>query len=380
MSGKRRGRGEGSIYQLTDGRWRGVVDLGWSNGKRRRKYVTRKTRAEVAKSVRKMQALAEAGRLNTGRVPTLGQWMETYLAEVAAAKVRPSTLHRYREEVEHHIGPLLGRHRLDKLTPVHITAFYRDRLDVLSAGSVRRLHAVLRRALNIAVRWSVIHTNPVTLVDAPSLPHTEVDPFTLDEARAFLKAISGLRLEARWLLAVSLGLRQGETLGLHWDDVDFESATVRIRAQLQRDPDSGELVRVDTKTARSRRTLPLPPSVLMALRVHQERQHDERTNADTWADPRLVFCTGLGTPVHPRNDYRSFREILHRTGLRRVRIHDLRHTAATVLLAQGVPARVVMEILGHSQISVTLNTYAHVAPEVARDAAGRVQGALWGEK
>ncbi|OHX04604.1 tyrosine-type recombinase/integrase [Micromonospora sp. WMMB235] len=377
MTGKRRGHGEGSIYQLPDGRFRAAIDLGWSNGKRRRKYVTRRTRAEVVKALKEMTVLAETGRLSTQRVPTLAQWMDTYLSEVASAKVRPSTLHRYREEVEHHIGPMLGRHRLDKLTPGHLTSFYRDRTTVLSVGSVRRMHANLRRALNVAVRWQLIHVNPAALVEPPSLPHVEVRPYSLVEARRFLRAVEGLRLEARWLIGIALGLRQGEVLGLRWDDVDLGSGTLRVRGQLQRNPDTGDLVFVETKTARSRRTLPLPPTVLEALRRHQERQAAERFDADSWADPALVFATAVGTPIHPRNDYRSFREIIRRAGLRQVRLHDLRHTAASVLLAQGVPARVVMEILGHSQISVTLNIYAHVAPEIAREAASRLEGALW---
>lgn len=170
---------------------------------------------------------------------------------------------------------------------------------------------------------------------------------------------------------------QGEVLGLRWDDVDLAAGTLRVRGQLQRDPDTGDLVFVETKTARSRRTLPLPPTVLATLRRHLERQAAERFDADNWADLGLVFATTVGTPIHPRNDYRSFREIIRQAGLRQVRLHDLRHTAASVLLAQGVPARVVMEILGHSQISVTLNIYAHVAPEIAREAASRLEGALW---
>jgi integrase len=210
--------------------------------------------------------------------------------------VRPSTLHRYREEVEHHIGPLLGRIRLDKLTPAHVTAFYRDRLHVLSPGSVRRLHANVRRALNIAVRWQVIYTNPVLLVDPPSVPHSEVKPYSLDEARAFLKATRGLRLEARWVLGVALGMRQGEVLGLRWEDVDLERGTLRVVAQLRRDVDTGRLERVETKTARSRRTVPLPESVRQVLRQHRERQTVERLDADSWEDPTLVFTTRVGTP------------------------------------------------------------------------------------
>lgn len=377
MSGKRRGHGEGTIYQLPDGRFRAAIDLGWSNGRRRRKYVTRRSRAEVVKALKELMVLAETGRVSTRRVPTVAQWMETYLSEVASAKVRPSTLHRNREEIEHHIVPLLGRHRLDKLTPAHLMAFYRDRLTVLSVGSVRRLHANLRRALNVAVRWQLIHTNPAALVEPPSLPHVEVRPYSLDEARKFLKAVDSLRLEARWIIGIALGLRQGEVLGLRWNDVDLAAGTLRVRGQLQRDPDTGDLVFVETKTARSRRTLPVPPTVLAALRRHQERQAAERLDADSWTDPGLVFATRVGTPIHPRNDYRSFREIIRQAGLRQVRLHDLRHTAASVLLAQGVPARVVMEILGHSQISVTLNIYAHVAPEMAREAASRLEKALW---
>jgi integrase len=174
-------------------------------------------------------------------------------------------------------------------------------------------------------------------------------------------------------------MRQGEVLGLYWDDVDLDKGTLRVVAQLRRDADTGELERVETKTARSRRTLPLPDSVRLVLTKHKDRQTADRLDADSWADPRLVFATRLGTPIHPRNDHRSFRELIRQADLRQVRIHDLRHTAASVLLAQGVPARVVMEILGHSQISVTLNTYAHVAPEVSRAAAERVDAALWGD-
>ncbi|TYB37693.1 site-specific integrase [Micromonospora sp. AP08] len=239
------------------------------------------------------------------------------------------------------------------------------------------MHANLRRALNVAVRWQLIHSNPAALVEPPSLPHVEVRPYSLAEARRFLKAVEGLRLEARWLIGIALGLRQGEVLGLRWDDIDLAAGTLRVRGQLQRDPETGGLVFVETKTARSRRTLPLPPTVLTALLRHQQRQAAERFDADNWADPGLVFATSVGTPIHPRNDYRSFRKIIQRAGLRQVRLHDLRHTAASVLLAQGVPARVVMEILGHSQISVTLNIYAHVAPEIAREAASRLEGALW---
>jgi integrase len=146
---------------------------------------------------------------------------------------------------------------------------------------------------------------------------------------------------------------------------------------LQRDPEGGGLVFVEPQTQRSRRTIPRPRSVASSLRAHRTHQLEERAAAKNWADPRLVFASRVGTPLSPRNDYRAFRALAARAGLRPVRLHDLRHTAASLLLSQGVPARVVMEVLGHSQISVTLNTYSHVAPELAVEAAERMEGALW---
>ncbi len=376
---RRRGRGEGSIYQLPDGRWRGVVDLGWHNGKRRRKYITRRTRQEVARELRSLVAAAESGRLVPGKTPTLAEWLDTYMREVASAKVRPSTFHRYAEEISLHIVPALGRHRLDALRPNHLSAFYREKAATLSVGSVRRLHAVLRRALNVAVRWQLISVNPASLVEPPSLPHHEVLPYSVAEARAFLEVAKNDRLYARWVVGIALGLRQGEALGLRWSDVDLDAGVLHVRRSLQRNPDTGRLQLLEPKTIRSRRTIPLPPSALQALREHRSRQAQERLAAASWADPDLVFTTRVGTPIHPRNDHRSFAALVRRAGLRRIRLHDLRHTAASLLVAQGVPARVVMEILGHSQISITMDLYSHVSPEVSREAAGRLESALWPE-
>lgn len=299
------------------------------------------------------------------------------MREVAASRVRPSTLHRYEEEISLHIVPALGRLRLDKLRPQHLSEFYRDRLRYLSPGSVRRLHAVLRRALNVAVRWQLLVQNPALVVDPPSLPPTSVQPWSLEEAQRFLDTLTGTRTEARWILGLDLGMRQGEVLGLAWGDVDLAARTLTVRNALQRQPD-GALALVPPKTARSRRVIPLPQSVVTSLQLHQERQRRERAKGDEkWHRSDLVFSTSTGSPVHPRNDYRAFVALMKRAGVRRIRVHDLRHTAASLLLAQGVPARVVMEILGHSQIDITLNTYSHVTPPVAREAADRMGAALW---
>jgi len=191
----------------------------------------------------------------------MADWMATYLRAVSAHRVRPYTLHRYAEEVDLHIVPALGRIKLDKLRPEHLSTFYRQKSETLAASSVRRLHAVIRRALNVAVRWNVIAVNPATLVDAPSLEYRKVQPYTVAEARAFLSAVKGTRMEARWVLAVALGLRQGETLGLMWDDVDFAAGRLRVRRSLQYRSGEG-LVFTEPKTERSRRTIRLPGSVV----------------------------------------------------------------------------------------------------------------------
>ena len=373
----RRPQGEGSVYRLPDGRWRGVVDLGWHDGKRRRKYITRGTQAEVVRELRRLTAAAEAGRLPIARAPTLGQWLERYLNEVAASSVRPSTLRRYRQELRLYIAPALGKVPLDKLKPSQVSDFYRSQLLHLSPGSVRRLHALLRRSLGVAVRWQLIPWNPVTAVDPPSLTSLEVHPFDVKEAQLFLAAASGDRSQARWLIAISLGLRQGEVLGLAWRDVDLDQRVLAVRQTLQYRPGEGFHL-VPPKTARSRRIVPLPDAVVEALKLRREQQETDRlaAGAEFWEDWGLVFTTRFGTPLSPRNDYRDFQRLVGSAGLRHVRLHDLRHTAASLMLAQGVNPRVVMEILGHSQISVTMNTYSHVTSASSREAVARVEGLL----
>jgi len=378
----KRGYGEGSIHKRADGRWSGVIDLGWKDGKRRRKYVYGVTRAQVVDKVKDVQKAREAGPIPT-KGQTVAQWYATYLEKVATPKVRPSTLANYRREYDKHIGPNLGRLRLEKLEPVHLADLYaRKQREGLSVASVRLLHANIRRCLNVAMKWGLITRNVALVVDPPSRVDHEVDPFTVDEARRFLAAIRGHRMEARWIVGLSLGLRQGEALGLWWDDFDLEAGTVQVRRQLERPrvkgakPTFGPL-----KTARSRRKLNLPSPVLAAIRAHDERQYDEQQDLgeDACADARLVFATTIGTPIDARNDNREFKAILKAAGLRDIRLHDLRHTAASLLVAQKVPMRVVMEVLGHSQIGLSMNTYSQVAEPVLQAVADAVTSALWDE-
>lgn len=394
MSRRRRVAGEGSIFQLPNGKWRALVELGHIDGKRRRKAVTRDTHRECVAWLAEVKSARQANAL-PARTPTVAQWFETYLTEVAPHKVRASTLSNYRRDFERHIRPALGRVKLDNLRPEQLSAFYADRLRAgLSAYLVRYLHAEIRRALNVAIRFGLIVRNVASMVDPPALPHHEVDPLTVDEAKALVLAARGNRMEARWIVGLSLGLRQSEVLGIWWEDVDLTAGVLRVRQQLTRPRQSGQgLGFGPLKSARSSRTLALPRQLVEVLRRHRERQDAERAAAEAWRDPRLVFASTTGSPIDHRNDTRAFKALLVSAKIRceeaqnaggkkrvvpRVRLHDLRHTAASLLLAQGVPARVVMEVLGHSQIGVTMNIYSHVMPTQLAAAADAMDTALWG--
>ncbi|MGK5738504.1 site-specific integrase [Micromonospora sp. URMC 103] len=396
MSKRRRAQGEGTIFQLPNGKWRAELDLGWVDGKRRRKTATRSTHRECAQWLTEAKRAKEAGGL-VSRTPTVAEWFDTYLSEVAAGRVRSSTLSNYRRDFERHIRPGLGRHRLDALRPEHISRFYATKLHAgLSAYSLRYLHAQIRRALAVAVTWGLVARNVAVSVQPPSLPHKEVSPLTVEEARQLLAAARGDRMEARWIIGLSLGLRQSEVLGLWWEDIDLDAATLRVRRQLTRARVAGEKMSFGPlKSARSMRVLPLPAPLVAALREHQQRQRQERNAlGETWADPRLVFTSTIGSPVDHRNDTRAFKALLIAANVRceevaapdgsarlvpKVRLHDLRHTAATLLLAQGVPARVLMELLGHSQIGITMNIYSHVMPTQLVQAADAMKNVLWDE-
>ena len=373
---RRRSSGEGTIYRRADGMWLGAVDLGWQGGRRRRKYVSAKTRREVVAKMRPLIRATESGRLSPTRMPKVEEWMQTFMKE-AGTTVRPTTLSRYEQELRLHVLPDIGHLRLDKVQPQHLSALYRRLLERLSPSSVRRVHAMLRRSFNVAVRWGYLASNPAQLVDPPPLPHHEIQPLSVEEARRFLKAAERTPMLARWALAVTLGLRQGEVLGLSWDDIDLDQGVLRVRRALQRQS-GGKLVLVQPKTPRSRRTVRMPASLVALLRDHHVRQQQLRARAgDEWKETGLVFTTRKGGAIQPRNDYRAFRALLDQAELRRIRLHDLRHTAASLMLAKEVPARVVMEVLGHSQISLTMNTYSHVADKSMQTAAERMEDTLW---
>ena len=376
MSARRRGNGEGTILKRADGRWAAAIVVDY-----RRKWIYGKTRRDVADRLRKIQGDVAEGRPVIDERLTMAEYLNRWLYEVAKQRTRPMTWRGYEQLVRVHILPSLGRVRLAKLTPQHVHSLVNQKVREgrLSPRTIQYMHSVLRAALNQAVRWQMVHYNAAAMVSPPRGARREAMALSPEEARRLLDAARGDRLEALYSVALALGLRQGEALGLKWGDIDLDSGMLRVRRASQRIPHQGTQL-VETKTARSRRTLIMPPIVISALRAHRARQVMERLAAgERWADLDLVFPSKRGTLADGPNITHRFHRLLKRAELPAMRFHDLRHACASLLLVQGVHPRVVMETLGHSQISLTMNTYSHVLPAMQREAAARLDELLTGE-
>ncbi|MGH9117238.1 MAG: tyrosine-type recombinase/integrase [Acidimicrobiales bacterium] len=374
----RRANGEGSIFQRKDGLWAGEAFVLLPNGGRSRRTVYGRTRAQVHAQVMNLVAQTQRGVVAPNAKLTVGQYLDAWLREVARRTVRPRTYQNYELMVRRHLVPDLGRRRLDQLAAADVRRLLNAKTDEgFAPATVRHIHATLRAALEQAVRDDLLQRNVARLVRGPKVSQEPIRPLDVGEARLLLKTAQRDRLYALWAVGLGVGLRKGEALGLAWEHVDLDDGWLRVSLSLQRI--DGRLRLDEPKSRRSRRTVPLPPMCVEALRAHARRQADERRSAgDYWTDSGLVFTTTIGTPIDPRNVNRWFAALCERAGVRRIRPHDMRHTCASLLLAQGVSPRVVMEILGHSQISVTMNLYAHVLPGMNEEAANLMQDALVG--
>ncbi len=358
------GDGEGSIRQRPDGRFEARLRVG--DGKRRGYYG--KSRKEVRVKLEAVRRDHEAGRLSKDPKKEVGPYLDEWLTQSAARRVKPTTLDSYRLNVTR-LQKHLGAVRMDKLRHTHIQAAYdalRD--DGLAERTVQQVHGVLRMALRQAVKWGYIPYCPTDLVETPRPPHKEMRPLTADEARALLEASKAERLYALWAVLIATGLRMGEATALAWDDVDLQKRTVRVRRTLHRQVGKGMLFG-EPKTTRSRRTVKLPAVAVAALRTHRMGQVEERLLAGSeWRDQGLIFATVTGGPL----DGGYLNQALHRSlaaaGLPRVRIHDLRHTAATLMLERGASIKAVQNALGHSTAMQTMNTYAHLTTDMQDEA------------
>lgn len=374
----KRANGDGSIWQRADGRWCAAYYVPKPGGGRVRKYVYGTSRAEVRRKLTEMIRNVDQGV----PVPVGSQTVADYLAEWlrhTRPLVRESTYAAYESNVRLHIVPRIGRRKLDKLSARDVRLMLDDlRTTGRRPRLVQYVHATLRAALGHAVREELVARNVVRLVQVPRPQRVEREALSVEDAKTLLKAAEGDRLHALYVVVLLLGLRRSEVTGLRWRDIDLAAGTLTVRQTLHR---TGEgLVFLPPKTQRSRRTVPLPPAVIDVLHRHQSDQEDERAAHGAWLDTDLVFTTPRGTPVEPRNLSRMFGELSDRAGVGRVRLHELRHTCVSLLLALGVHPRVVMEIVGHSAIEMTMNVYGHVALDTQREALGRLDDLLGDEK
>lgn len=375
----RRGHNEGTIVQRSDGRWAAVVNLGTGpDGKRKRKSFYGKTRKEVAEKLKIALRDQQLGLPIAPERQTVKQFLTRWLTESAKPTLRPTTFATYSIHVRVHIVPALGHIPLQQLSPQDVQAFINHKLEPgLSPRSVSDIYAVLRRALNQAVKWSLVPRNVATIVDTPRVPRKQMRCLTPEQARKLLVTVQGDRLEALYSVAIALGLRRGEALALKWEDVDLDLGILHIKAGLVRI--EGKLQRVEPKTAMSRRTIRLPWVANVALRAHKERQSEDREIAGArWNEMGLVFPSQVGTHLEPRSFKRNLDRALQKAGLEHIRIHDLRHTAASLMLAQGVSPKMVSEILGHSRVGITFDTYVHIYDAMRQEAADMMDLVLKG--
>lgn len=406
---KRRNRDARPYRRRSDGKWVAVAYL--PNGKRRPCYGDT---AEEAEEKRKQlyQELAENQPITVGRTDTLGQfltgpWLKVILPQrVAAGRMAQSTLDSYTDMTERHIVPELGKVKLVELSTLHVQAWMltlsqkksgraRRRLrpgeeklpepEKLSARTVAYCHAVLRKALNDAVKAKLISGNVCADVEPPRVEKKEARALTKDEARKLLAAAAEHRLSAYWLVVLALGLRRGEGLGLHWSDFDLEAGTVRLRLSVQRlrgekNPETGKyegkLVTKGLKTEASKATIKLPAYVVEAVKLHHKQQSAERLAARVWESEELVFTTTIGTALEPRNVNRMWHAICDSAGVERCRIHDLRHACGSFLFADGVDLKVIQSVLRHTRLATTSEIYVHLLDEVRDRAAESMDGLL----
>ena len=376
----RRGHGEGSVFQRSNGMWVAQVDLGWIGGRRRRRTVYGGSEREVLAKRDQLRSQLARG-VNLSDPPrTVEQWLNEWLRTVKAGDgTSQSTLARYDQIVRVHLIPLVGRIKLSALAPRDVQLMVSQLRESAAPASVIKIHGVLRNALGDAERMDLVPRNVAKAVRSATLTRTERRALTPAEASILLARLQGDRLEGVFIVALSTGLRRGEVLGLRWQDIDLPGRTLFVRQTVQRI--NGELRFVPPKTHRSTRSMPLSELTVSALTAQRVRQAEDRSLVGAaWEDHGLVFATHLGTPLEPRNVNRRFSAARSAAGLEWVRLHDLRHAFATLLLDQGEELRTVMDLLGHSTIRLTADTYGHVLPSRARSAVDAIDRVLGGGK
>lgn len=368
----RRGNGEGSVFQRKDGRWAATITAGHTEtGKRKRRTVYAATKREVLDKLSELSHQNRTGTLAEPTTSTVAEYMRHWLENSAKPTIRASTYRSYERTIRTNVSPIIGGVRLSKLRATHIQSLYAALQERgLAAGTIRTACAVLKRALSDAERFNLIASNPARLVKPPKLEHREMQVLTAEQVRAFLSEAKGDRCWPLFVVAVHSGMRQAELLGLEWPDVDFARQTITVSRTASY---VGSKLVVDApKTRKSLRTIDASAAVLDALNVQRAMLLREGQ-----ASCRLIFPSQQGTVQHRSNiTRRHFAPTLKAAELPNIRFHDLRHTAASLMLQSGVNAKIVAERLGHATVNITLGIYAHVMPGMGRDASDRLDALL----
>lgn len=382
----RRASGEDSIYKDGD-RWRGAVSLGYdADGQRVRKKVSGRTRTEAVEKLRKLRQQVDSGIVPDDRL-TVQAFLDRWLTVNLPGSVAEPTEDNYVDTVRLHLVPALGRKRLVKLTVADLDKLWRAKRDAgYSSNSVRIMRTVLRRALGQAEREGIVSRNVAGLSSPPRIRAKQGRTLTVEQARQLLDAAAGYRFEAAVVMALAYGMRRGEVLGLHWSALDWKAGrlgvTHGVKRVKNRDVSSGRRTRLvvrEVKTPKSRRMLALTPEMVAMFRQHRVHQAEAQMAAGAlWQDHGLIFASEVGTPMDPDNFSHSFSRLCERAGLGHWHPHELRHSGASLMLAQGTPLHVVSEVLGHASIAITKDVYGHLLEGDKRAAAESMSRALFG--
>lgn len=404
----RQRNGASSIYLGGDGYWHGRVTVGlMDDGRPDRRHVMSKSKAKVLQRVKGLEKARDVGSIRrAGENWTVEQWLTHWVDTIAAPFVRENTLSGYRVAVNRHLIPGVGRYRLAALRPEHLEKLYVRMLknktksgSLTKPATVHQVHRTIRTALNEAVRRGYLTSNPARLAKAPRVVEDEVEPYTVEEVQRLLRSATDGRNSTRWAVALALGLRQGEALGLKWSDVDLGAQSLVIRRSRLRPtyahgckppcerryaghcPQRRQArpATDETKSRAGRRVLGLPDALCRLLHEHKTRQDQERLRAgQLWHDGDWLFATESGEPINPRTDWDEWKRLLKKASIRDGRLHDARHTAATVLLLLGVSERTIMGVMGWSNTAMT-HRYAHMVDPIRNDIARRLDGLLWAD-
>jgi integrase len=367
MAKKRAIRGAGSVYLRKDGRYAAEIKL---DGKTRTFYG--KTQKEAYDKMQQALYEQKQGTLILGPQQTVKQYLEYWLENVHKPLVRSVTYVMRKGIVKNHLLPALGHLKLRNLKPEHVETLYAKMLkEGYQPSTIDLIHRVLSNALGHAVRRGLLARNVCTIVSSPRIPEQDRNTLTVEQAHTLMEVAKGHRLEALLLVAVTTGLRGGELTALKWQDIHFDGRCLLVRHTAHRLPGLG-FVENEPKTKSSRRKITLPQLVLDALQQHKMNQDAMKQKAgDKWKNLDLVFPNTVGNYQEANYRQKMFLGFLKEAELPSMRLHDLRHSAATILLSQGVNAKVVQEILGHSSITMTLGIYGHVFPGMQGDAMNK---------